>query len=69
MWSAGNKVFLCHSRKDRAFVNAVARDLTALGFRVWYSEWELKVGDSLLERVQSGIRVLVAVRKVPTSAG
>jgi hypothetical protein len=49
------RIFLSHSSDDRTFVNNLALDLKSRGFDVWYSEWELGVGDSLVNAIQSGI--------------
>jgi len=51
----GIKVFLCHSSKDKGFVRRLAQDLEGRGVRVWFDEWEMKVGDSLADRIQEGI--------------
>lgn len=48
-------LFICHSSLDKSFVNKLSRDLQRRGIKVWYSEWELLPGDSLYERIQSGI--------------
>jgi len=50
------RVFLSHSSEDRLFVNTLALDLQSRGFNVWYSEWELGVGDSLATAIQQGIQ-------------
>jgi hypothetical protein len=50
------RVFLSHSSEDRVFVNRLALDLKARGLDVWYSEWELGVGDSLASAIQAGIK-------------
>ena len=41
---------------DREFVNRLARLLASLGFEVWYDQWKLDVGDSLIEKIQAGIK-------------
>lgn len=48
-------VFLSHSSKDKPFVSRLATDLKSQGVPVWYDQWELKVGDSLSERIERGI--------------
>lgn len=57
-------VFISYSSKDRAFAERLTFDLKAKGLRVWYDQWELKVGDSLIDKISAGIRAqdyLVAV--------
>jgi hypothetical protein len=49
-------VFLSHSHADKDFVRRLAWDLKRYGVRVWYDEWEIKVGDSLREKVELGIK-------------
>ena len=49
-------IFLCHSSVDKPFVEKLAKDLKHLGVNVWFDKWEIKVGESLTERVQEGIR-------------
>lgn len=49
-------VFISYSNKDRQFVERLASDLKATGLRVWYDQWELKVGDSLISKISAGIR-------------
>lgn len=48
-------VFLSHSSKDKAFVSRLATDLKSRAVPVWFDQWELKVGDSLAERIEEGI--------------
>lgn len=49
------KVFLSHSRTDKALAERLARDLTASGVDVWYAEWEIAPGDSLRRKIDAGI--------------
>ena len=44
-------VFLCHSSVDQKFVRRLASDLVKLDVRVWYSEWDMRPGDSLHESI------------------
>jgi TIR domain len=48
-------VFLCHNSKERKFVRRLAKDLERLAVRPWFDTWELKPGDSLLEKIGEGI--------------
>lgn len=65
-------VFLSHSSKDKSFVSRLATDLKSNGVPVWFDQWELKVGDSLSERIESGISqsgwLAVVVSKNSTSS-
>jgi hypothetical protein len=49
------KVFLCHSSSDKLFVDRLASDLEKVNIGVWYDKWEIKVGDSLIEKIQDGL--------------
>ena len=49
------KVFLSHSSADKQFVRKLAEDLKERGLEVWFDEWEIKVGDSIVEKIQEGI--------------
>lgn len=55
-------VFLSHSAKDKKTVREVAKRLKADGLRVWFDEWEIEAGDSILAKIEEGLehsRVLV----------
>lgn len=45
------KVFLCHFSKDKEFVQRLAHDLKSKEVPVWFDKWELKVSDSLNEKI------------------
>jgi hypothetical protein len=49
------RVFLSHSSIDKPIVGRLAVDLRAQNVSVWYDKWELKVGDSLQQRIADGI--------------
>lgn len=48
-------VFLCHSSKDKEFVRKLARDIEAHGLHYWLDEAEMRIGDSLIQKIRSGI--------------
>jgi hypothetical protein len=48
-------IFISHSQKDRAFVDTLAANLVQNKHHIWMDRWELKVGDSLLDKVQSAL--------------
>lgn len=48
-------IFLSHNHKDKPFVRRLAANLTAEGVKVWLDEAEIKVGDSLIRKISSGI--------------
>jgi len=49
------RVFISHSSKDKRAVREIAADLEHCGIDVWFDEWELAVGDSLIEAISRGI--------------
>ena len=49
-------VFISHASEDkRDFVEPLANKLKALGLRVWYDKFVLKLGDSLLATIDAGL--------------
>ena len=48
-------VFLSHSSKDKAVVRDLAERLKADGLKVWFDEWEIRLGDSIFARVREGL--------------
>jgi hypothetical protein len=50
-----SKLFLSHSSRDKRFVRRLAKDLVSRGISVWVDEAEIKVGDSLIEKLREGI--------------
>ena len=49
-------VFISHSHHDKDFVDVLAAQLVLHKEYVWLDRWEIKVGDSLLDKVQGGIK-------------
>lgn len=48
-------VFLSHTAADKAFVRKLARDLDNHGVKYWLNEAEIKVGESLIEKIRQGL--------------
>src|ERR1700729_206850 len=49
--------FICHASEDKAsFVRPLAKLLQENHVEVWYDEFTLKIGDSLREAVDKGLR-------------
>ena len=49
------RIFICHASEDKAdFVRPLASAL-AKNFDVWFDEYELTVGDSLLKKISDGL--------------
>lgn len=49
------KLFLSHSSTDRSFAEGLARRLEHQSIPVWYSEWEIRIGDSIVEKIDGAI--------------
>src|ERR1700759_4303628 len=49
-------IFVSHNHTDREFARRLAADLKLTGVGVWIDEAEIKPGDSLLDKLESGIR-------------
>ena len=50
-----SSVFLCHNSKDKPFAAGLASKLAAEDIKVWIDEAEIKIGDSLSEKIGSAI--------------
>lgn len=52
------RIFISHAFEDKAdFVTGLAQALASQEeFKVWYDEYELRLGDSLLESISKGLR-------------
>lgn len=48
-------VFLSHNHADKPFVRKLAQDLESHGVRCWLDEAEMKIGDSLIQKIREGI--------------
>lgn len=50
-----SQAFICHSSADKEHARKLAVGLASRGVRVWIDEAEIHVGDSLIEKIESGI--------------
>lgn len=50
-----SKIFLSHTGIDKPFVEKLANDLERLGVAVWFDKCEIKVGESILWKIEEGI--------------
>jgi hypothetical protein len=48
-------VFVSHSSTDTAIASRLAMGLEAVGYRSWYDKWDLKAGDSIVDRIQTAL--------------
>jgi tetratricopeptide (TPR) repeat protein len=51
----GKQIFVSYNRQDRDFAEQLAKDLKSAGIAVWWAEWEINVGDSIVKKVNEGI--------------
>jgi len=51
----GVSIFLSHSSPDKPFVRSLAHNLRDAGFAPWIDEAEIKLGDSLINKISEGI--------------
>lgn len=50
-------LFVCHASEDKAdFVEPLAKELAVRGIKVWYDAFALKLGDSLRQKIDEGLR-------------
>jgi hypothetical protein len=45
------KVFMSHTSSDKPFVARLAADLARIGVGVWYDSWEIRGGESIVEKI------------------
>ncbi len=48
-------IFLSHSNKDKDNVRKLAQDLKNAGAKVWFDEWDIKLGKSIIKSVENGL--------------
>jgi hypothetical protein len=48
-------IFLCHSSADKPFVRQLAQRLSTEGVQVWLDEAEIKIGDSIIQKLEDAI--------------
>ena len=48
-------VFISHRSTDTALAEQLATDIRAAGHAVWFDEWEIGVGDSIVAEINKGL--------------
>lgn len=48
-------VFLSHNIKDKDFAREIAIFLVAENINVWFDEWKISAGDSIVEQINKGL--------------
>jgi hypothetical protein len=64
-----SNVFVSHRGRDSTEAMRLAEDIRAAGHQVWLDQWEIKVGDSIIERMNEGLRGTAYVVVCYSSAG
>ena len=49
------RAFICHASEDKPAARLIATALRTKGAVVWLDEWEIRVGDSLVQKVSGGL--------------
>lgn len=49
------KIFVSHRSEDANAAHQLAVDMQARGHEVWIDEWDINVGDSIVEKIGSGL--------------
>lgn len=49
------QIFLSYASSDREVAQRIAEEIRKAGMGVWFSEWELRPGDSIAERIEEGL--------------
>lgn len=50
----GKRVFISHSSKDKTFATWLGTDLKAAGHTPWFDAWDIRVGESIPEKISDG---------------
>jgi hypothetical protein len=48
-------VFISHRSDDMQQAEQLAREIRAVGHKVWLDKWEINLGDSIVERIDKGL--------------
>lgn len=48
-------IFISYSHQDASFVNTLVNNLIAAKHHVWMDRWELSLGDSLTQKIESAL--------------
>lgn len=48
-------LFICHASEDKPVAHALARFLHRRGAQVWFDQWEIRVGDSIVQKINDAL--------------
>lgn len=49
------QAFICHASEDKPVAREIAAGLVSLGSEVWFDEWEIKVGESIVLKINEAL--------------
>jgi len=52
---ADTYAFICHASEDKPAARQLAAELRRGGAEVWFDEWEIRVGDSIIQRIDGAL--------------
>jgi hypothetical protein len=62
-------VFFSYRHSDADIVRGIAAEVQAAGHNVWFDEWEILPGDSIVDRVSSGLKTATHLVMCYSTAG
>ena len=62
-------VFISHRKSDDQLAEKLADDIRRAGHQVWFDEWEIGVGDSIVGRMNEGLEGVTYVVLCYSSSG
>jgi hypothetical protein len=51
-----SNVFISHRKLDTAFAERLAQEIARAGHSVWFDEWQIGIGDSIIARIEQGLQ-------------
>lgn len=48
-------VFICHRKPDAKLAEKLASHIKNQGNQVWFDEWQIDIGDSIVEKIDKGL--------------
>ncbi|MDD5392700.1 MAG: toll/interleukin-1 receptor domain-containing protein [Thiothrix sp.] len=62
-------VFISHRKHDTELAERLSQTLEQAGHTVWFDEWEINLGDSIVERINQGLEGMSYLVLCYSSAG
>lgn len=50
------QVFISYSHRDKVVARKIAKDLSTRDVPVWIDEWEIKIGESIVQKIDEGLK-------------